>query len=335
MPVREDVVSVMEDPARERQGKGFASQRPSNMEPLSDEAIILAEINKENKEELLVLIRPPVHLGSENSCVLLGDCVACGMSIMQTIVTGVYMLRCQHPYHPLCFVTTCKCASQCLFHGCEEPLKDALKLLAPGEANMDEHVGTKKDPMEGIFGSHVDGIAHSQAGSSRKPNIDSMCGGCGDKNASLKKAGEDTSDQQKTKNRAEKRADVVEAQELSWIGDVQELDETIEDIAAKQDAKKDADVTLDKVEEDREPAVCSKIEEILPNCPGWGYLVLNFCKIKKLIILDLNGLFMKQNVSKCDPKTGQLGHPPRPTFDRVNIKRVNEKLWIYCNLFGI
>ncbi|MCO5550451.1 hypothetical protein L7F22_003938 [Adiantum nelumboides] len=121
-------------------------------------------------------------------------------------------LHCQHPYHPLCFVTACKSAGQCLFHGCEEPLKDALKLLAPGEANMDEHVGIEKDPMEGIFGSPVDGTAHSQAGSPRKPNIDSMCGGCGDKNASQKQAGEDTPDQQKAKKRAEKRADVVGAQ---------------------------------------------------------------------------------------------------------------------------
>ncbi|MCO5594387.1 hypothetical protein L7F22_048417 [Adiantum nelumboides] len=132
----------------------------------------------------ILLVRSPVHLGSDNSCVQFGDCVVCGMSIMQTVVTGVYMLRCQHPYHPLCFVTTCKSIGQCLFHGCEEPLKYALKLLAPGEANMDEHVGTEKDPMEGIFGSPVDRIAHSQAGSSCKPNIDSMCGGCGDKNAS-------------------------------------------------------------------------------------------------------------------------------------------------------
>ncbi|MCO5603622.1 hypothetical protein L7F22_057773 [Adiantum nelumboides] len=302
----------------------------------------------------------------------------------------------------------------CLFHGCEEPSKDALKLLAPGEANMDEHVGTEKDPIEGIFGSLVDGSANSQAGSSRKPNIDSMCGGCGDKNASQKQAGEDTPNQQKAKKRAEKRADVVEAQgdaskesvevplkpepamnkdvedaekssekpiekdttvnlsdedvdllnsdvcreilgrrkkrsnteerttpkkkakvaseppeptlgELSWIEDVQEPDETIEDITAKQDA----DLTLDKVEEDQEPAVCPEIEEILPNCPRWGYLVSNFFKIKKLIILDLNGLFVKRDVSKRDPKTEQLEHPPRSASDRVNIKRVNEKLWIY------
>ncbi|MCO5578439.1 hypothetical protein L7F22_032281 [Adiantum nelumboides] len=167
-------------------------------------------------------------------------------------------------------------------HGCEEPLKDALKLLAPGEANMDEHVGTEKDPMEGIFGSPVDGI------------------------------------------------------ELSWIGDVQEPDETVEDIAAKQDveqdAEQDADVTPDKVKEDQEPAVCPKIEEISPNCLGSGYLVSNFCKIKKLIILDLNGLFVKRDVSKHDPKTGQLEHPPRPASDRVNIKRVNEKLWIYYRI---
>lgn len=87
-------------------------------------------------------VRPPVHLGSDMVCAQLGDCVACGMSIMQTVVTGVYMLRCQHPYHPLCFVTACKSAGQCLFHGCEEPLKDALKLLAAGEANMDDHVHT-------------------------------------------------------------------------------------------------------------------------------------------------------------------------------------------------
>ncbi|MCO5553299.1 hypothetical protein L7F22_006820 [Adiantum nelumboides] len=296
---------------------------------------------------------------------------------LHIVVTGVYMLRLQHPYHPLCFVIACKFASQCLFlHGCEEPLKDALKLLAPGEANMDEHVGTEKDPMEGIFGSPVDGIAHSQAGSSRKPNIDNMCGGCGDKNASHKQAepamNKDVEDVEKSfekpiekdtivnlsnedmdllisdvcgeiLGRRKKRSNTEEHAtpkkkakawylsmvELSWIGDVQESTEKVEDIAAKQDEKQDANVTPDKVEEDQEPAVRSKIEEILPNCPRWGYLVLNFCKIKKLIILDLNGLFVKQNVSKRDPKSGQLEHPPRPASNRVKLQRVNEKLWIY------
>ncbi|MCO5569788.1 hypothetical protein L7F22_023503 [Adiantum nelumboides] len=82
---------------------------------------------------------------------------------------------------------------------------------------------------------------------------------------------------------------------LSWIGDVQEPDEKVEDITAKQDA----DVTPDKVEEDQEPAVCPEIEQILPNCPGWGYLVLIFCKIKKLIILDLNGPFHETRWGSC------------------------------------
>ncbi|MCO5562041.1 hypothetical protein L7F22_015667 [Adiantum nelumboides] len=275
-------------------------------------------------------IRPPVHLGLDNSCVQLGvqlgDCVACGISIMHTIVTDVYMLRCQHTYHPLCFVTACKSVGQCLFHGCKEPLKDALKPLALGEANMDEHVGTKKDLMEGIFGSFIDGI-DSQAGSSCKPNIDSMCGGCGDKNASQKQA---VSPAKWTVVAIEvqeiNEMEINSLEELSWIGDVhQEPDEKVEDIAAKQDA----DVTPNKVEEDQKPTSCPEIEEILPKCPGWGYLVLNFCKVKKLIILDLNGLFMKQDVSKHDPKTGKLEHPPRPASDRVKLKRVNEKLWIY------
>ncbi|MCO5608162.1 hypothetical protein L7F22_062368 [Adiantum nelumboides] len=256
---------------------------------------------------------------------------------LHTIVIGVYMLRCQHPYHPLCFVTACKSADQCLFHGCEDPLKYALKLMARGEANMDEHVGTEKDPMEGIFGSLVDGIAHSQVGSSHKPNIDIMYGGCGDKNASQKQAGEDTPGQQKAKKRAEKKTDIVEAQgdaskelaevslkpeptinkdvedakkssekpnekdttvnlsdedadllisnvcgeilghrlkrsnieeratpkkkakawylsmvELRWIGDVQEPDETVEDIIPKQAIEQDVDVTPDRVEENQE-----------------------------------------------------------------------------------
>ncbi|MCO5602865.1 hypothetical protein L7F22_057004 [Adiantum nelumboides] len=237
--------------------------------------------------------------------------------------------------------------TQCLFHGCEEPLKDALKLLAPGEANMDEYVDTEKDPMEGIFGSSVDGIAHSQAGSSRKPNIESMCGGCGDKNTSQKQAAEvplkpelamkkDVEDAEKPSEkpiekdstvnlfdedanllishvcgeilgRRKKRSNIEERAtpkkkakawylsmaKLSWIGDVQELDEKVEDIAAKQDVEQDVDVTPNKVEEDQEPVVCPENEEILSNYPGWGYLVLNFCKIKKLIILDLNGIFMK------------------------------------------
>ena len=40
-------------------------------------------------------------------------------------------------------------------------------------------------------------VAHSQAGSSRKPDVDSMCGGGGDKNASQKQAGEGPHHQQK------------------------------------------------------------------------------------------------------------------------------------------
>ncbi|MCO5564791.1 hypothetical protein L7F22_018459, partial [Adiantum nelumboides] len=57
VPVREDVVPAMKDPTQERQGEGSTSQRPSNMEPLFDEAMILAEINEENEEELQVVIR--------------------------------------------------------------------------------------------------------------------------------------------------------------------------------------------------------------------------------------------------------------------------------------
>ncbi|MCO5547489.1 hypothetical protein L7F22_000939 [Adiantum nelumboides] len=360
---------------------------------------------KEGKKQIFAQLPCPLSPGTTNSTYVvntLNQTIQLLRDVpnltcqMLTIVTDVYMLRCQHPYHPLCSVIACKSAGQCLLHGCEEPLKDALKLLTPGEANMDEHVGT----------------AHSQARSSRKPNIDSMCGGCGDKNASQKQASEDTPDQQKAEKRAKKRADVVEAQgdaskestevtlkpqpamnkdvedtekssekpiekdttvkttvnlsdedtdllisdvcgeilgcrkkrsntkerakpkkkakaaseppkptpgELSWIGDVQELDETAEDIAAKQDAEQDADVTTRESRGRPRTNSLPKIEEILPNCPGWQYLVLNFCKI---IILNLNGLFVKRDVSKHDPKTGQLEHPSRPASDRVNIKRV-------------
>ncbi|MCO5570515.1 hypothetical protein L7F22_024238 [Adiantum nelumboides] len=77
---RKDVVPIMEDPMEERQGKGFASQRPSNMEPLSDEGIFLAKINEENEEELQVLIKSaPLHAKimmpgwSEEDCVFTLD----------------------------------------------------------------------------------------------------------------------------------------------------------------------------------------------------------------------------------------------------------------------
>ncbi|MCO5595102.1 hypothetical protein L7F22_049140 [Adiantum nelumboides] len=192
------------------------------------------------------------------------------MSIMQTVVTGVYMLRCQHPYHPLCFVTTYKFAGQSLFHGCEEPLKDALKLLAPREANMDEHVGTEKDPMEGIFGSPVDEIAHSQAGSSRKPNIDSMCGGYGDKNASRKQAGEDTPDQQKAKKRAEKRAHIVGAQgeaskESAEVPLKPELamNKDVEDAEKSSEKPIEKDTTVNLYDEDTDLLISDVCGEIL------------------------------------------------------------------------
>ncbi|MCO5555427.1 hypothetical protein L7F22_008972 [Adiantum nelumboides] len=189
---------------------------------------------------------------------------------LEAVVIGVYMLRCQHPYHSLCFVTTCKSASQCLFHGCEEPLKDALKLLAPGEANMDEHVGTEKDPMEGIFGSLVDGIAHSQARSSRKPNIDSMCGGYEDKNASQKQASEDTLDQQKAKKRAEKRADVVEAQgdtskesaEVPMKPEIA-MNKDVEDTEKSSEKPIEKDTTVNLSDEDADILISNVCGEIL------------------------------------------------------------------------
>ncbi|MCO5609086.1 hypothetical protein L7F22_063308, partial [Adiantum nelumboides] len=75
--VREDAVPLMEDPLQERQGEGSASQRSSNMEPLSDEAMIFAEINEEN---LQVLIKSaPLHAKimlpgrSEEGCILTLD----------------------------------------------------------------------------------------------------------------------------------------------------------------------------------------------------------------------------------------------------------------------
>ncbi|MCO5612845.1 hypothetical protein L7F22_067116 [Adiantum nelumboides] len=226
----------------------------------------------------------------------------------------------------------------------QEPLKDVLKLLAPGEENMDEHVGIEKYPMEGIFGSPIDGIAHSQAGSSRKPNIDSMCdvveaqGDASKESAEVplkpepamnkdvddaEQSSEKPIEKDTTINLSDEDADLLISDVCGEIlgrrkkrSNTEERatpkknakvaserpeptlgDEMVEDIATKQDVKQDADVTLDK--------------------------------IKKHIILDLNGLFVKRDVSKRDPKTGQLEHPPRLAFDRVNIKRVNEKLWIY------
>ena len=67
-------------------------------------------INMFKSRMSFVPVRPLVHLASKNSCVQFGDCVACGMSIMQHVVIGVYMLQCQHAYHPLCFVTSSKFA---------------------------------------------------------------------------------------------------------------------------------------------------------------------------------------------------------------------------------
>ena len=72
---------------------------------------------------------------------------------------------------------------------------------------------------------------------------------------------------------------------LDWIGHVQEGDENVADTPAK--------LTTYEVQEDQEQGICPEIEEILPNSPGWKYLVPNFCKIKNMIILDLNGLFVK------------------------------------------
>ena len=108
---------------------------------------------------------------------------------------------------------------------------------------------------------------------------------------------------------------------LDWIGHVQEEDENVADIPAK--------LTPDEVQEDQEQAVCPEIEEILPDSPGWKFLAPNFCKIKKLIILDLNGLFVKRDVSKRNLETGEIIYPPPPASNRVKLKRTGDRQWMY------
>ncbi|MCO5568097.1 hypothetical protein L7F22_021793 [Adiantum nelumboides] len=132
------------------------------------------------------------------------------------------------------------------------------------------HVNAKKDSMEGIFESHVDGIAHSQGGSSCKPNIDSMCGGCGDKNTSQKQAREDTPDQQKAKKRVEKRADVVEAQ-----GDASKesaevplkpklaMNKDVEDAKKSSEKPIEKDTTVNLSDEDADLLILDVCGEIL------------------------------------------------------------------------
>ena len=108
---------------------------------------------------------------------------------------------------------------------------------------------------------------------------------------------------------------------LDWIGHVQEEDENVADIPAK--------LTTNEAQEDQEQGVCPEIEEILPDSLGWKYLVPNFGKIKKLIILDLNGLLVKREVSKRNPKTGESKHPPLPASSKVRLKRAGDRLWMY------
>lgn len=108
---------------------------------------------------------------------------------------------------------------------------------------------------------------------------------------------------------------------LDWTGHVQEEDENFADIPAK--------LTPDEVQEDQEQGVCPEIEEILPDSPGWKYLVPNFCKIKKLIILDLNGLFVHRHVCKRNTKTGEIKNPPPPASNRVKLIRAGDRSWMY------
>ena len=101
----------------------------------------LLKLLKDNRIPMLSCT-PPKQVWSSRSIFVSGDCVACGLSIVQDDVVGVYMLPCNHPYHPICFSIACKSSNECLYMGCSQSFNNAA------HRNMSSTVDREGMPKE-------------------------------------------------------------------------------------------------------------------------------------------------------------------------------------------
>lgn len=80
----------------------------------------------------LALVPPVARHSVKGTLVIQNECVACGLSIEDSEVVGVYMLPCRHPYHPICFATMCYTREDCVQIGCSQSIPPSARQIVLG-----------------------------------------------------------------------------------------------------------------------------------------------------------------------------------------------------------
>ena len=63
-----------------------------------------------------------------------GSCAACGKPLSANHMAGVFVLTCQHKYHPFCFAVLCATSTECSHPNCKEKIPEIAKCWALGTA---------------------------------------------------------------------------------------------------------------------------------------------------------------------------------------------------------
>ncbi|MCO5563215.1 hypothetical protein L7F22_016852 [Adiantum nelumboides] len=72
-----------------------------------------------------------------------GSCAACGKPLSANHMAGVFLLTCQHKYHPFCFAVLCATSTGCSHPNCKEKIPEIAKCWALGTAYTE--LGETKD----------------------------------------------------------------------------------------------------------------------------------------------------------------------------------------------
>ncbi|MCO5597805.1 hypothetical protein L7F22_051889 [Adiantum nelumboides] len=72
-----------------------------------------------------------------------GSCAACGKPLSANHMAGVFLLTCQHKYHPFCFAVLCATSTGCSHPNCKEKIPEIAKCWALGIAYTE--LGETKD----------------------------------------------------------------------------------------------------------------------------------------------------------------------------------------------
>ncbi|MCO5609976.1 hypothetical protein L7F22_064211 [Adiantum nelumboides] len=87
---------------------------------------------------------PPATASTLKPIAFVGEsCAACGKPLSANHMAGVFLLTCQHKYHPFCFVVLCATSTGCSHPNCKEKIPEIAKCWALGFAYTE--LGETKD----------------------------------------------------------------------------------------------------------------------------------------------------------------------------------------------